>query len=86
MPKELQKDTLMGVWTSGTGFPMEREEKLVLEWEEKEKRRTTWGRVSPSLAGEVAAGGGSQLLQPRHSLGDNKMPGSWVLTVLRPPS
>lgn len=25
-------------WTSGAGFPIEREKKLVLEWEERERR------------------------------------------------
>lgn len=66
---------------------MERENKFVLEWEEREARRTRQGEgASAFLAGEVAAGGGTQLLQLGHSLGDKKMPGSGVLTVLQLPS
>lgn len=49
-------------------------------------QKETGERASAFLAGEVAAGGGTQLLQLGHSLGDKKMPGSGVLTVLQLPS
>lgn len=69
-------------WTSGTGFPMEREKKLVLEWEGEGTVRDTGNAPVPSLAGEVAAEGGSQLLQP----GRQGNAGSGQFTGLRPPS
>ena len=42
--------------------------------------------ASPSLAGQVALEGASQLLQPIHSLGTKKMPGSGVLPIPWPSS
>lgn len=63
---------------------MEREEKLVLEWEGRGRRTTRqWERASPSLAGEVAAGGAASCYSP-DSRGNKQMSGSAVLTVLRP--
>lgn len=56
--QELRKGTQAGALGFRAGFPMERDEKLVLEWEGREKRTTRWWeRARPSLAGEGAAGG-----------------------------
>lgn len=83
--QELRKGTQAGALGFRAGFPMERDKKLVLEWEGREKRTTRWWeRARPSLAGEVAAGGAPSGHSP-DSRGDKQMSGgSAVLTVLRP--
>lgn len=81
--QELGKGTQMGALGFRAGFPMKREEKLVLEWEGRERRTTRQReRARPSLAGEGAAGGAPSCYSP-DSRGDKQMSGSAVLTVLR---